>query len=248
MEHIITHQSIPTSRTDLWWLKPAVILIAGGGAVLYLLWAAVQGENYAWGPYVSPVYAAPLLPNWWKISPAFLLLWIPVGFRATCYYARKMYYRAAFWDPANCAVDEPYRKSYQGESAFPFVLNNAHRFFLVLALALVSLHWYEWAVSLRHQGAWYMGTGTFIVLTDTLALTLYVFSCHSLRHFIGGSKRCVSCGCGGRVRLKSWQKLSFLNQFHGLWFWISLFSIAAADVYVRMLAMGVIGGERYITF
>ena len=43
----------------------------------------------------------------WFISPGLLILWIPLGFRATCYYYRKAYYRFYFADPPGCAVGEP---------------------------------------------------------------------------------------------------------------------------------------------
>ena len=51
------------------------------------------------------------------ISPAVLILWAPGGFRLTCYYYRKAYYRAYFMDPPACAVGEP-RNGYRGEIAF----------------------------------------------------------------------------------------------------------------------------------
>ena len=41
------------------------------------------------------------------LSPGLLILWIPLGFRATCYYYRKAYYRFYFADPPGCAVGEP---------------------------------------------------------------------------------------------------------------------------------------------
>lgn len=40
--------------------------------------------------------------------------------------------------------------------------------------------------------------------------------------------------------------MSVLNRFHGVWFWVSLFSIIIADLYVRLLAMGVIVHDPHI--
>ncbi len=37
--------------------------------------------------------------TWWTISPALLILIFPLGFRLTCYYYRKAYYRG-FWQVA----------------------------------------------------------------------------------------------------------------------------------------------------
>jgi hypothetical protein len=244
-----------TNRSDFWWLLPLLMLlgfiVAGG----YLTWAALVGENFAWGPYVSPVYASPYVPSWWTLSPALLLLWIPAGFRLTCYYGRKAYYRAAFANPGACAVEQPHRKNYKGETRLPFILNNLHRYFLYLALALLALHWYEWVAALFYQDSIYVGLGTIIVLLDTIALTFYVGGCHSLRHIIGGKKRSFvgCCGCAkkntcSKAGYGMWKKVSALNIFHGTWFWVSLFSILLADLYIRLLAMGILSSDPHIIF
>lgn len=245
MEMSPAHSGL-TQRKDFWWFLPAVMFFAGVIALVYLTWSAFFDSSYAWGPYVSPLYHVPYVPSWWPISPAFLLLWIPAGFRITCYYGRKVYHRAAFGDPAACGVEEPYRKSYSGESKLPFVLNNLHRYFLYFAVLLVGMHWYEFLVhTLFHGGEFYFGVGTALILFDTIALTFYVGGCHSLRHLIGGRKRAVF-GCNGcdkncsKVRFAAWKTVSKFNIFHNVWFWLSLFSIAVADLYVRMLALGII--------
>lgn len=227
----------------------------------YLTYAAVIGANYEWGPYLSPVYSTPYVPEWWKLSPAFLLLWIPAGFRLTCYYGRKAYYRSVFADPMNCAVEEPYRGDYKGETKLPWVLNNLHRYFLYFALALVVLHWYEMVATFFHDGQIYVGVGTVILLIDTLALTFYVFGCHSLRHLVGGKKRCLTAcekkpsddSLSNHVRQKffryrMWKTVTAFNLFHNVWFWVSLFSIAVADLYIRLLAMGVLETDPHIIF
>ena len=50
-----------------------------------------------------------------------LILIVPAGFRFTCYYYRKAYYRAFWADPPACAVGEP-RKSYWGENHWPLLI------------------------------------------------------------------------------------------------------------------------------
>ena len=239
-----------TNRIDLWWIKPLLMLIGLIIGFGYLTWAAFQNSHYFFEAYTSPVYASPYVPQWWKISPAFLLLWIPAGFRLTCYYGRKVYYRAIFADPANCTVEEPHRRSYSGESKWPLILMNSHRYFLYLALALTALHWYELLTSLQHNGAWYLGLGSLILLIDTIALSMYVFGCHSLRHIFGGQRGACFSDCGGcaKAKYKMWKGVSFLNAFHGFWFWVSLFSIAVADLYIRLLAMGIIPFDPHIAF
>lgn len=271
-----------------------VMFVSGVVAMVYLTWSAFFDSSYVWGPYVSPLYHVPYVPEWWPLSPAFLLLWIPAGFRLTCYYGRKVYYRAVFGDPAACGVEEPYRtknptnasygvnsvassssyqgirlrqkllvslyyivcrifgKRYNGESKLPFILNNLHRYFLYFALALVVMHWYEFLVhTLFHDGEFYFGVGSLLIMIDTLALTFYVGGCHSLRHLVGGRKRAVF-GCNGcdkncsKVRYGMWRTVSKFNIFHNVWFWISLFSIAVADLYVRLLALGYIPYDLHL--
>lgn len=238
-----------TLRTDWWWLSPLLILVGGAVAGLYATWAAFQNAHYTFGPYTSPIYSSPVVPEWWTISPAFLLIWIPIGFRLTCYYGRKAYYRGAFADPAQCAVEEPHRKHYYGESRFPFILHNLHRYFLYAALALLALHWYEWGHSVWDEGKGYLGVGTLLLLLDTAALTMYVGGCHSLRHWVGGGKRCPSggtCSCSKSISHHAWKKVSLLNQFHNVWFWVSLYTLIIADIYIRLLSMGIIPYDPHI--
>jgi hypothetical protein len=241
-----SHPSL-TNRTDQWWKQPLLLLLGGILAIGYLTWAAVQNAHFEHGPFVSPIYATPWVPSWWSFSPAFILLWIPAGFRATCYYGRKAYYRAGFGDPASCAVEEPYRKGYTGETVFPFVLNNLHRFFLYLAIAMTLLHWFELLQSIWANGSVYLGIGTLIMLMDTVALSLYVLSCHSFRHLFGGNRCFGGCSNSAKVKHDIWSVISAINVFHDRWFWISLISIVIADIYIRMLSMGIIPFDPHFT-
>src|SRR5919108_1567484 len=110
-----------TSRTDRWWLQPVASALGLLAFVVYSTWAAFQGEYYEWGPYLSPFYSPLILAHWWPLSPALLVLWAPAGFRLTCYYYRKAYYRAFVLDPAACAVSEPRRKNWKGETGLLIV-------------------------------------------------------------------------------------------------------------------------------
>jgi hypothetical protein len=129
-----------TERKDAWWLIPALQAAGLLALIGYANWAAFLGaDHYRYAadgrhylsPFFSPYIRPAWLPDWF--SPAILILWIPLGFRATCYYYRKAYYRAFFADPAACAVGELKSKGYCGELRFPFVLQNLHRYFLYLA-------------------------------------------------------------------------------------------------------------------
>jgi hypothetical protein len=221
-----------------WWLQPVLIVVVLSGFGLYATWAAFQGRYYEVGPYLSPFYS----PEIWRtgpISPAVWILWIPLLFRATCYYYRKSYYRSFFWDPPACAISEPRRGRYRGETVFPWVFSNLHRFFLYLSIVVVAVLWYDALKAFFYNGRLYFGLGTLILLVNVVLLSLYTLSCHSLRHLLGGNVDCYSCVAGGNTRHSVWGRLSQLNKRHGLYAWLSLFSVLIADVYVRFFAAAV---------
>ena len=93
-------------------------------------------------PFYSPCLTASCVPGshpfgtlvaCWTISPALLILIFPLGFRLTCYYYRKAYYRSFWWSPPACAVADAHG-SYSGETRFPLILQNIHRYFFWLLL------------------------------------------------------------------------------------------------------------------
>src|SRR6266853_6012181 len=234
-----------TQRRDAWWVEllPVVILLGGFG--LYATLRAFEGRFYEWGPYLSPFYS-PLIDQghrWWKFSPALLILAGPLGFRTTCYYYRKAYYRAFFLDPPACAVGESGKRNYKGETAFPFILQNIHRYFLYLAILFILFLWHDAYQAFFFIGRlrvleFGIGLGSLIMLANVTLLTLYTFSCHSLRHLAGGKLDCFSCATFGRSRFATWRVSTFLNERHMLFAWCILFSVCFADFYVRMVACG----------
>ena len=116
---------VGTLRRDAWWTEilPAALLLGVFG--IYATDRAFEGAYYSWGPYLSPFYSPLIDPahHFWPWSPALLILAFPLGFRTTCYYYRKAYYRAYFMDPPACAVGER-KRNYCGETKFPFILQN----------------------------------------------------------------------------------------------------------------------------
>src|SRR6266705_498619 len=190
-----------TSRRDAWWVELIPVVLVLGGFTVYATWRTFENNFYEFGPYLSPFYSPLIKPRWWPLSPAVLILWAPLGFRATCYYYRKAYYRAFFLDPPACAVGERRDRGYRGETAFPFVLQNLHRYFLYLAVFFLAFLWYDAVRSFSYQGHFRVGVGSLVLLVNIVLLTLYLFSCHSLRHLAGGKLDCFSCVSFGRARL-----------------------------------------------
>ena len=243
-------------RPDAWWAQPLSVFLGLSAFIVYSTWAAFQGEHYYIGPYLSPFYSPELFgtsenslfgvkPGWWPQllpwSPAFLILWAPAGFRLTCYYYRGAYYKAFWADPPSCAVGEP-RKSYWGERSFPLIMQNAHRYFLYLALVflLILSHdvwkalWFKDAVS--GTVSFGIGLGTLILAVNVVLLSGYTLGCHSLRHLAGGMLDQVS---RAPVRRQTYACVTCLNRRHMPWAWSSLFWVAFSDVYVRLCSMGV---------
>ncbi len=80
----------------------------------------------------------------------------------------------------------------------------------------------------------------FVLGFNAALLSGYSFSCHSLRHIVGGKFDCFSCSRRRQARYTLWQRITALNRHHMAWAWASLLTVTFADVYVRMLALGII--------
>ncbi|HZU29254.1 MAG TPA: hypothetical protein VFA04_27275 [Bryobacteraceae bacterium] len=237
-----------TSRADLWWVQPALTFLGLGGFIVYATWAALQGTHYRYGPYLSPFYS-PLLfgdadawfgakmpawiPGW--VTAAMLILWAPGGFRVTCYYYRGAYYKAFWADPPSCTVGEP-RKRYLGERSFPLILQNAHRYFMYLAIVFLFLLAHDVWRACWFNGRFGIGVGTLVLLANLILLSGYALGCHSLRHVIGGFRDQPSQAPAAN---QAYRCVSCLNRRHMIWAWCSLFSVAFADLYVRLCSMGI---------
>ena len=110
-----------TLRGDRWWLAPLVTFVVFSAFVVYATLRAFMGRDYYAAPYLSPFYS-PCLGDcvegasdfgqpfgWFPLSAALIILIFPLGFRMTCYYYRKAYYRAFWLSPPACGVAEPHR-------------------------------------------------------------------------------------------------------------------------------------------
>ena len=74
-----------------------------------------------------------------------------------------------------------------------FILQNMHRYFFYLALVFIVFLWHDAIVSFDWDGHFGMGLGTLLLTGNVILLSLYTFSCHSLRHLAGGKLDCFSC-------------------------------------------------------
>src|SRR6266511_3680293 len=247
------HLRVPTLRRDTWWLQPLVTVLVLLGFVVYGVWVAFVDKNYFADPYISPFYSpclaskcgdqatAAIFGSWWPLSPALIVLPFPLGFRLTCYYYRKAYYRSFWWAPPACAVPDA-RARYSGESRFPLILQNVHRYFFYLVLPFPLILLWDAIRAFDFPDGFGMGLGTLILLVNAGLLGAYVLSCHSCRHLCGGRLDMLS---RSPRRYRAWKFVSVLNERHMLIAWVSLVSVAAADVYIRLVATDVIRDPRF---
>ncbi len=249
-----------TRRTDAWWLGPAASAVGVLAWLAYIAWASMQGEYYAAGPYISPLYEPMLFvdptrpgsagldhaligtwPSWWPAfipaSGGMLFAWVPGMFRMTCYYYRKMYYRSFFGTPPGCAVGPIPQASYKGET-FLLVFHNLHRYTLYGAIAMTPVLFYGAFSSFFYHGQFGVGVGSFIMLVNAMLLTFYTFGCHAWRHLIGGKLNCFSCGDVEKIRFNLWKPSSWLNAHHLQFAWMSLGWFMLTEVYIRAVSMG----------
>ena len=87
-----------------------------------------------------------------------------------------------------------------------------------------------------------MGLGSLIFLVNIVLIWLYTLSCHSCRHIVGGKLRHFS---KHPVRYQMWTWVSKLNASHARYAWLSLFSVAIADLYVLLISSGAFNDPRF---
>ena len=248
----------PTLRKDRWWLAPVITVTILSSFVAYATWSAFVNKNYYAGaslnrdlisPFYSPCLAASCVPgashgpviSFWTISPALLILIFPLGFRMTCYYYRRAYYRSFWWAPPACSVSDSH-KSYSGESKFPLIFQNVHRYFFYFGLVFNVILTYDAVLAFNQPGIGVGVTvGTLVLCLNATLLWLYSLSCHACRHLCGGQVKSFSAH---PIRHKFWKMVTPLNAKHMQFAWVSLFVVALTDLYVRLVASGTITDFR----
>ena len=244
-----------TLRTDRWWLPP---LATFAGLLLISIYAAVRTfmGDYYWVDeyrYLTPMYSPclteecvpnaahfgrllPELPGF--LTPPVIIIPFLLGFRVTCYYYRKAYYRAAWMSPPACAVAEPHAK-YTGETRFPLIAQNLHRYFFYAASLLLLINIYDAAFAFSTG----IGLGNIVLLVNVSLLAAYTLSCHSCRHIAGGRLKHFS---KHPVRYWAWTQISKLNAKHMQLAWASLIFVCVTDLYVALVSSGTIADLRFV--
>ena len=248
-----------TLRTDRWWVPPALTAV---GLTAWVLYALVRTalQNYYVVPeygYLTPFYSPCLsqscdpaaahfgrpLPEFPPLVPyAILALPFLLGFRLTCYYYRKAYYRSFWLSPPACAVAEPHG-TYTGETRFPLILQNVHRYFFYAAAIISLINTWDAILAFHSPKGFGFGLGNVILVVNVVMLWAYTISCHSCRHIIGGRLKHFS---KHPVRYRFWLFVSKLNARHMQLAWITLGTLALTDFYVMAVSADWFHDLRFI--
>jgi hypothetical protein len=252
--------SAKTLRNDRWWFEPAYTVV---GLSAWLIWGLIHTliiKNYYFAegrgfhyltPFFSPCVSnactpdaaefgrfvpnIPLVP-YALVSLPFLLL-----FRLTCYYYRRAYYRSFWASPPACAVPDGH-KTYSGETRFPLIFQNAHRYAFYAAAIISLINTYDAAMAfVKADGTFGLGLGNIILWINVIMLWAYTVSCHSCRHIIGGRLKHFS---KHPVRYWIWTQISKLNKHHMAFAWISLATLMLSDLYIMLVASGAFSDPR----
>ncbi len=247
-----------TLRIDRWWVQPLVTVVL---LCIWVIYAVVRTmtqrdyfvERYHYlSPFSSPCITASCPPPardfgiWFGHFPPFMPLAIVslpflLGFRLSCYYYRKAYYRSFWLSPPACAVAEP-RGRYTGETRFPLIIQNLHRYFFYVAVLISLVN--TWDVIRAFQGGdggIGLGLGTLIMLANVLLLWGYTLGCHACRHITGGRLKHFSAH---PLRYQAWTLVSKLNARHMQFAWTTLATLMITDGYIALVSAGVFSDPR----
>jgi hypothetical protein len=251
---------VRTLRTDRWWQAPLTTFVLLSAWVLYAVIRTASQRAYFvphyhyLSPFFSPCVTASCQEGardygtWFGHFPPFIPLAILVlpfllGFRLTCYYYRKAYYRAFWQSPPACAVAEPHAR-YTGETRFPLIAQNLHRYFFYAALIISLVNTYDLIRAFQgYPRGFGVGLGTLVMLVNVVLLWTYTLSCHSCRHIMGGRLRHFS---QHPVRYRIWTVVSKLNTRHMQLAWTTLGTLMLTDAYIALVASGQFHDPRII--
>ena len=247
-----------TLRTDRWWLAPLLTVL---GLTAWVAYATIRVFMQKWYfvpqfHYLTPFYSpcvskgcvpeaaefgrflpATILIPFAAISLPFLLL-----FRLTCYYYRRAYYRSFWLSPPACAVPDGHKK-YTGETRFPLIFQNAHRYAFYAALLISLVNTWDAIRAFHSPQGFGFGLGNVVLVANVVLLWAYTISCHSCRHIVGGRLKHFS---RHPMRYRAWMLVSKLNAKHIQLAWITLGTLALTDAYVMAVSAGWFHDLRFI--
>jgi len=246
-----------TLRSDNWLKAPTLTFLGISAFILYGVIRTATQQNY-WVDayhYLSP-FASPCLSDscgpaaeWGTfgtfpqmIPLAILTLPFLLLFRMTCYYYRKAYYRAFWKSPQACGVPEPKAK-YSGETRFPLIMQNAHRYFFYVACLISVINTIDAIKAFHSPTGFGFGLGNIILVANVILLWSYTLGCHSCRNITAGR---INHFSKHPVRYWLYVQSSKLNGKHMQLAWTTLGTLCLTDAYIALVSSGVINDLRFI--
>ncbi|MCL5404451.1 MAG: succinate dehydrogenase [Candidatus Marsarchaeota archaeon] len=219
------HSLIPAEFLEPNWRLYSFIFL-----VAFTIWLLLEFPVKPYKGIIDPFY-----------SPTILVLPFVGLFRLTCYAYRKDYHRHVFKHPVSCALDsrgDSAKRTYSGETGF-FRVENLHRYFMYFSVLILPFFFYDFYVSITFGGGLIIRLASLILLANALMVTIWVFSCHAVRHLTGGRIDCYGCKYAGKQRNSFFNFQSKLNAHHEALAWTSLIMFVFVDLYIRALAAGI---------
>jgi hypothetical protein len=247
-----------TLRTDRWWFAPLLtvtllVLWVGYATVRVFMqkWYFVSDYHYL-TPFYSPCFSkgcvpdsaefGRFLPVHWFIPFAAITLPFLGLFRLTCYYYRRAYYRSFWLSPPACAVPDAHA-TYTGETRFPLIIQNSHRYFFYAAVLISLVNTYDAVIAFQSPSGFGFGLGNVVMVANVVLLWAYTVSCHSCRHITGGRLKHFS---RHPLRYRMWGFISKLNAKHMELAWTTLGTLVVTDLYVMAVSAGWISDLRFV--
>jgi len=253
--------SAATLRKDNWKKAPTLTFL---GLMAFIIYAvartASQSAYFAEGagytyltPFASPCVSANCVPGsshlgvWFPfdfpmmVPLAIVTLTFILLFRLTCYYYRKAYYRAFWKSPQACGVPEP-KSKYTGETRFPLIMQNAHRYFFYATVLISLINTYDALKSFHGTEGFGFGLGNIIIVANVILLWSYTMGCHSCRHITAGR---INSFSKHPVRYWLYTQFSKLNGKHMQLAWTTLGTLCITDAYIALVSSGTISDLRF---
>jgi hypothetical protein len=134
-------------------------------------------------------------------------------------------------------------KTYTGETRFPLIFQNLHRYAFYAAGIISLINTYDAVLAMHSPSGFGFGLGNVILWGNVIMLWAYTLSCHSCRHIVAGRLKHFSAH---PVRYRAWTLVSKLNTRHMQLAWITLGTLALTDFYIMALAAGWFSDLRFI--
>ncbi|HLC68858.1 MAG TPA: hypothetical protein VJH24_03380 [Candidatus Bilamarchaeaceae archaeon] len=191
--------------------------------ILFLLFLAFIAFAHGEEEHAEEMPAPPEPINtlWFIHSWTHWMVWI--GFIYTCYYFR-FFIGHKLGHPSHCAVPEK-----EGEYLPEDSLKQIHGIFVWLMIIWTAIH-----ISEIIGGQFGYGHPEVYSLSELIpgeeiwewmyvvSTVLFLSSCHYIRYLTGSGTKCFSCLAFGRQRQKVFTIQTFLNNYHGHFFWIAI--------------------------